>query len=462
MIRVLNRYLPGRLLVLIIAENTLIAASVCVIASRNLWSKSGNLVPDPSILVIGTCIALVCQLTFYYFNLYDLRSIASKRALLSRLLSASGTCCLLLAISAAIFAPLRTEAGIVEITFICLLLIILSARLSLEWIHPWIKTSEPILVVGSGDVARNIVREIQARSDLPLRLLGNLAESDGDTPIPGVKLLGTVKDLDKVLEQRRPQRIVLAAQDESWRVSTNTLLRYRTKGVNIEEASTLFEKLTGRIPIETIRAKTLLFSEGFNRRNTLEIQLARILAILASLVGLLLFLPLMLLTALAIRLESKGPIFFRQERVGREGKVFEILKFRSMRVDAEEATKPQWACVNDPRITWVGSLIRKLRIDEIPQLVNILAGDMNLVGPRPERPFFVDMLKDKIPYYDLRHSIRPGLTGWAQVCYPYGSTVEDQKSKLEFDLFYLKNACFAFDLAVLFKTVGTVLLGKGR
>jgi len=171
---------------------------------------------------------------------------------------------------------------------------------------------------------------------------------------------------------------------------------------------------------------------------------------------------LMAITALLIRLESAGPVFYSQERVGKDGKSFNILKFRSMRTDAELNLKPQWASDNDPRITRVGSIIRKLRIDELPQFINILKGEMNFVGPRPERPFFVQLLIGKIPFYDLRHSVRPGVTGWAQVSYPYGATIEDAKNKLEYDLFYAKNVSIAFDLAILFETVKTVVLGKGR
>jgi len=188
----------------------------------------------------------------------------------------------------------------------------------------------------------------------------------------------------------------------------------------------------------------------------------RFASAVAALCGLVLSAPLMIVAALLIRLESPGPLFYRQERVGKDGKPFDILKFRSMRTDAEHNSTPQWASRNDPRITRVGSIMRKLRIDELPQFVNILKGDMSFVGPRPERPYFVQLLEGKIPYYDLRHSVRPGVTGWAQVSYPYGATIEDAKNKLEYDLFYVKNASIAFDLAIIFSTVKTVVLGKGQ
>lgn len=462
MISVLNRYVPGRVFVMVAAENALIAASICALAWLPVWQKDSEGSVHLRSLQVGVAIALICQLTFYYFDLYDLRSISSKRALIGRLLSACGTCCLVLAASAVVFPWLRMRMGVLEVTFLCLVLLILLARLSLEWITRLFTAGERILVLGSGAVAMSIVHEIRGRSDLSLRLVGMLMEPEYGEEIPGAKRLGQVDELASVLEQHQADRIVVALQDRRGRLPVDLLLRYRSKGVRIEEAATLFEKLTGRVPIETIPARLLLFSDGFNAANCVENVVARSLAIVLSAFCLVVCLPLMLLVAAVIRIESRGPVFFRQERVGRDGAVFNILKFRSMRVDAEESTGPQWSLPNDPRITRIGSVIRKLRIDELPQLVNVLVGDMNLVGPRPERPYFVEQLKEQVPFYDLRHAVRPGLTGWAQVSYPYGASVEDVKRKLEFDLFYVKNASFALDLAILFQTVRTVLLGKGR
>jgi exopolysaccharide biosynthesis polyprenyl glycosylphosphotransferase len=238
------------------------------------------------------------------------------------------------------------------------------------------------------------------------------------------------------------------------------LLRKRTEGLRIEEASTLYQKVTGKIPVESISPSALIFSDGFAQSSFRAIY-SRLLSILGASVGLILFGPLMLLVSLAIKLDSKGPVLYGQMRVGKHGQPFEILKFRTMFVDAETKSGPVWAQEQDPRITRVGRVIRKLRIDELPQFLNLLYGHMKFVGPRPERPHFVAQLAEQIPYYDLRHTVRPGLTGWAQVRFAYAATVGDAKEKLEYDLFYIKNASIWLDLLILFRTVKIVLFGTG-
>jgi len=463
MVSLLNRYVPGRLFVIVAAENVLFAASICAVAWHPLWREYGELSFDLRFLQTGVAIALICQLTFYYFDLYDLRSIASKRALIGRLLSACGACCLVMAFLAMVFPPLRARAGLMELAFGCVVLMILLVRLASEWVNRWMTAGERILILGSGAIAQSIVREIRGRTDLNLRLLGTVSETDRDEAVTGAKLLGTMAEIPDLIEQCQPDRIVLALPDvRCQEIPVDLLLRYRSRGVRIEEAATLFEKLTGRIPVESTPARTLLLSDGFHKSTTLKRLINRGLTIVFSILGLVLSMPLMLLVALLIRADSAGSTLFRQERVGRDGRPFQILKFRSMRVDAEKSTGPQWARTNDPRVTRVGSVIRKLRFDELPQLFNILMGDMNFVGPRPERPFFVSMLLEKIPHYEMRHAVRPGLTGWAQVSYPYGASLEDSKMKLEFDLFYVKNSSLALDCAILFETVRTVVLGGGR
>ncbi len=463
MVSLLNRYVPGRLFVIVVAENALFAAGICTVAWHPLWRNYDELSFNFRFLQTGVAIALICQLTFYYFGLYDLRSIASKRALVGRLLSACGACCLLMAVAAALFPPLRTRAGIMELAFAGLVLAILLVRLVSEWLNRWMTTGERIIVMGNGATARSIVREIRWRTDLNLQLLGVVSDHEYDDPVPGAKHLGAMLETPEVFARMHPDRIVLAFPDNQWQeMPVDELLRYRSHGVRVEEASTLFEKLTGRIPVESTPFLSLLFSQGFHKQTVVKRAVFRGLSVLCAVFGLLVCLPLLLLVALIIRLDSPGPILFRQERVGLFGRSFEILKFRSMRVDAEQGTGPQWASPGDSRITRVGSLLRKLRIDELPQMINILRGDMNFVGPRPERPFFVSMLKEKIPRYEMRHGVRPGLTGWAQVSHPYGASLDDSKMKLEFDLFYVKNNSLALDCAILFETVRTVVLGKGR
>jgi sugar transferase (PEP-CTERM system associated) len=460
MLSVMNRYVPGRVFVLIVAENTAITASI-VAAATLMVPRVHAEEAGINLFLKGWLISAICQLTFYYFSLYDLRRIESKQALLGRLLSAVGFSCLMLAALLAIFPPVRLGKGVLELTFVCMVLVILAGRLSMEWVNRWITAGEKILMVGVGDLSLSLAREIRLRSDLPIRLLGAVSEPECSQFVPNVNPLGSLEDLEKIVRTSRPDRIVIALRERRKRLPVELLLRYRAEGVRIEEAATLFEKLTGRVPVESIFPSTLIFSNGFARKPPIRSAITRLFGILGATLGLIVCAPVMALTALLIRIESPGPIFYRQERVGKDGKSFEILKFRSMRSDAER-TGAQWAVVNDPRITKVGAIIRKLRIDELPQFLNILKGEMSFVGPRPERPFFVQLLTEKIPYYDLRHSVRPGVTGWAQVSYPYGATIEDSKNKLEYDLFYVKNNSIAFDLAILFETVKTVVLGKGR
>jgi sugar transferase (PEP-CTERM system associated) len=239
-----------------------------------------------------------------------------------------------------------------------------------------------------------------------------------------------------------------------------SLLNLKLEGVEIEEGVAFYEKAFGKLPIEVLNPSYLVFSSGFKVSKAVRVY-KRIFSIVFSIIGMILSAPLMLLTAIAIKIDSRGPILFSQERVGKNGKAFKLLKFRSMSTDAEAGTGPVWAQQNDPRITRVGKFIRRTRIDELPQFINVLKGDMHFVGPRPERPFFVEQLRKAIPYYWQRHSVEPGLTGWAQVRYPYGSTIEEACEKLKYDLYYIKNLSILLDLWIIFQTVKIVLLGRG-
>ncbi len=462
MFSVLNRYVPGRVFVLVAAENTLIATGIFTVASLVMHHSTSVSAESNGLFLKGWLIAGVCQLTFYYFSLYDLRAIESKQVLLGRLLSAIGVSCLALAILGAIFPSIRLGIGVIELTFLGIVLIILLGRLSMEWVNRWTTAGERVLVVGNGSMSISLVKEIYVRSDLPIRLLGVVTEPEFKDSIPNITQLGPLDDLENIIKQQHPQRIVIALRERRKRLPVEMLLRARSAGIRIDEAATFYEKLTGRIPVESIYPSTLIYADGFVKQSVMRLVITRVASAIVALCGLLLSAPLMLVTALLIRMESPGPVFYRQERVGKDGKPFDILKFRSMRTDAEHNLTPRWASRNDPRVTRVGSIMRKLRIDELPQFVNILKGEMSFVGPRPERPYFVQLLEGKIPYYDLRHSVRPGVTGWAQVSYPYGATIEDAKNKLEYDLFYVKNISIAFDLAILFETVKTVVLGKGQ
>ncbi len=255
-------------------------------------------------------------------------------------------------------------------------------------------------------------------------------------------------------------RVVVALEDRRGQLPTQELLRCRLAGIRVQEREQLYEHITGKIAVEAMRPSYLIFNRGFSRPALGEL-FKRLGDVLLSSAGVLLTWPVMLAVAIAVRLSSSGRALFTQERVGREGLPFTLYKFRSMRSDAETHTGPVWATSDDPRITPVGRFLRRTRLDELPQLLNVLSGDMSLVGPRPERPVFVEDLSRQIPYYGLRHIVKPGLTGWAQINYPYGSTAEDALQKLQYDLFYIKNQSLLFDLSILLTTIKIVVLRKG-
>jgi sugar transferase (PEP-CTERM system associated) len=252
---------------------------------------------------------------------------------------------------------------------------------------------------------------------------------------------------------------VMSLKEKRGLMPYSELLRLKFSGVSVEDAHTVFERISGRIPLERLSPSWLIFSDGFSKSRFL-LATKRAIDIVASLVGILLTLPIMGAVALAILIESGRPVLFRQKRVGVNGEVFQIMKFRSMWQDSEKGG-PSWAADGDSRITPVGNIIRKYRFDELPQFFNILHGEMSLVGPRPEQPYFCELLEEQLPFFAQRHTVRPGVTGWAQVKYQYGSSVEDAKRKLELDLFYIKHLSVSLDLAIIFETIKVVLLGKG-
>jgi sugar transferase (PEP-CTERM system associated) len=306
-----------------------------------------------------------------------------------------------------------------------------------------------------------LVREILHRPELHLKVVGFLdehGENIGKSLVnPGI--IGAAKDLEEITAREKIDRIVLSLKERRGQTPVRELLRLKFAGVTVEDAHSMSEQIDGKIRLEHLSPSWMILSEGF-RKSSLLLAAKRILDILVSLVLLLLMLPIMGIVALAIWLESGSPVLFRQERIGLGGRPFEILKFRSMNHDAEEHG-PKWAADGDQRVTRVGRVIRKLRLDELPQAVNVLRGEMSFVGPRPERAIFCRILESETPFYALRYSVRPGITGWAQVKYQYGGSIEEAKTKLEYDLFYIKHLSLTLDLAILFETAKVVLWQRG-
>ncbi len=318
-----------------------------------------------------------------------------------------------------------------------------------------------ILIYGAGPAAR-VVADTLRKADPNAHIVGFVAGPNERSPaVDAHQIIEPVGTLQSMALGLGVDEIVVALTERrAGSMPLRQLLDCKVSGTKVYDLNTHFEKTLGQIRVDFLSASWLIFGDGFNQ-GAWRTAIKRVFDIIGAALLCLLSAPVMLAAALAIKLESRGPVFYRQERTGLIGKPISIVKFRSMRTDAEVDGKPQWASKNDSRVTRVGAVIRRLRIDELPQLFNVLRGDMSLVGPRPERPFFVEELTQKIPFYALRHSVKPGLTGWAQVRYHYGATVEDSQEKLQFDLYYVKNHTLFLDLVVLIETVGVVLTGKG-
>jgi sugar transferase (PEP-CTERM system associated) len=419
-----------------------------------LFARQGVL---KAILATGFCLT-----AFYLFDLYDFVVMHDRRELVLRLVQALGLAWIGLALCFYALPGLMLGRGISLIALPLALALMVSWRVSIHWFlgHP--NFGERILIVGAGNLAVEVAREVLDRPDAGYRVVGFVgkdAELLGKSLI-NPRVIGITSDLDEIVERENVDRIIVAMGERRGQLPTQELLQLSLAGrVAIEEGASFYERITGRVSLDMIRPSWLIFS-GRGRQARISAVTRSVVHRLVALVGAIVCLPLALLTAVLIRLDSRGPVFYKQERVGKGGREFTLVKFRSMRTDAE-ADGPVWAAKTDSRITRVGKIIRKSRIDEIPQFWNILRGDMNFVGPRPERPHFVSQLAQEIPYYHQRHLIAPGLTGWAQIKYPYGASIEDARQKLQYDLFYIKNQSLILDAIIMFETVKIILFGRG-
>jgi sugar transferase (PEP-CTERM system associated) len=345
------------------------------------------------------------------------------------------------------------------ITALCVLLVAVPAwRLAFDGLAQTEPLEERVLILGTGPTARMLAREIEAQHDFAYRVVGFVHAPDGEAATLHTTL-GEASDLPALIARHRIDRVIVGLADRRGTLPIQELLQAKLAGVRVEDAATTYERLTGRILIDGIKPSWLIFSDGFRASHTTRV-LKRTVDLALAAFGLALGAPLMVATAIAVRLESPGPVLIRQERVGEGGRTFTLCKFRSMRADAEQGT-PIWAADKDDRVTRIGRFIRLTRLDELPQLWNVLRGDMSFVGPRPERPFFVVQLASAIPFYTERHSVKPGVTGWAQVKYRYGSSIEDAMEKLRYDLYYIKHLSILFDLTIVVDTVKVIVSGKG-
>jgi sugar transferase (PEP-CTERM system associated) len=451
--QVFNRQVSARGLTLFGFDTMLISGSILLAAAAQ-----GVFASAVSSLWQVVLITALCELCFYYNDLYDLTLVHSKNELAVRLLQGAGAAAIVLAVVSVVIPTLIIGHGIF-MTSLCLLLVAVPVwRLAFNGLTLDSHLEERVLILGTGPMARTVARQILAQHDFAYRLVGFVQGPDSDEE-HGESALGTATDLATLISRHHVDRVVVSLSDRRGTLPIRELLQATLSGVRVEDAATTYERITGKILIDGIKPSWLIFSDGFRAsRATRFVKRGVDLALAAA--GLVLAAPLMLLTAIAVRLDSHGPVFYCQERVGEGGRPFTLCKFRSMRTDAETGT-PVWATDKDDRATRVGRFIRLARLDELPQLWNVLRGDMSFVGPRPERPYFVAQLAAAVPFYMARHSVKPGVTGWAQVKYRYGSSIEDATEKLRYDLYYIKHLSILFDLTIVIDTVKVIVSGKG-
>jgi sugar transferase (PEP-CTERM system associated) len=410
---------------------------------------------DRWIVLKSLLITVVCQIALYYNDLYDLKITRDYTELGIRLLQALGIATIFFGFTYYLIPQLMIGEGIFVIMIGLLILLIVSWRIGYTLVLERGWFNQKIIIMGSGELAKGIIQEITDKRDSGYEIASVLDETDCHNGTCGTKL-----DICSQAKSSNIAKIVVALEEKRGTLPINQLLKCRTEGIEILEGTSFYEMLMGKLYVKQINPAWLIFSEGF-RKSPLKSAMKRTGDLVLALLMLIVLSPLIAITAILIRIDSRGSVIFSQDRLGQHGRSFKVHKFRSMVADAEKQSGPVWAMENDNRVTRVGKIIRKLRIDELPQLWNVLKGEMSFVGPRPERAFFIKQLEKEIPYYSERLSVKPGLTGWAQVCYPYGASVEDAIEKLNYDLFYTKNMSFLLDLLIIFRTVKIVLLGKG-
>jgi sugar transferase (PEP-CTERM system associated) len=450
-----NRYVSPRGLTVFGCEILLIFGSVAIAARAH----GGGAAIAGDVWKIALVTGL-CQICFYYNDLYDLTIVHSSRELLIRLLQAAGAASIIIALLYLVVPSIAIGNGIFVSSLVIFLIAIVAWRLLFNRLAYAANLQERVLIVGAGTTARMVARQIQTEHDFGYHVVGFVNDEAGGQGVLNPAALGSPEDIPWIVKQYDVDRIVVGLTDRRGKLPISELLEAKLSGVYVEDATSMYERLTGKILVDDLKPSWLIFSEGFVISRWTRFQKRTIDLVLAS-AGILLSAPLTLLTALAVYLDSDGPILYCQERVGENGTIFTVYKFRSMRVDAEKGGTPMWATDQDDRITRVGRFIRKTRLDELPQFWNVLRGDMSFVGPRPERPFFVEQLAAEVPFYQQRHAVKPGLTGWAQVKYQYGSSVEDALEKLRYDLYYVKHLSLSFDASIVFDTVKVILFGKG-
>jgi len=463
MIGVLRGEYNARRVALVLVEHVLIILSM-VAAAVALGVEAAPVTIATGVFWRASLVAGVLQISLHYCDLYDLRTLSDRRDLFRGLLRALGAASFILAVLYYLIPTLIIGRGVFALASVLIVGVVAGWRVAFEWLSLRGAPAEKLLIVGTNGAAVALARELfERRSELGVELVG-FVDTDpmkvGSALInPGV--IGTIADIPGIVRDRHVDRVVVSLVEARGRLPMDDLLAMKlNQGVRFDHLASVYEQYTGKIAVENLRPSWMIFSEGFRKSTTFE-AIKRSFDVLLAGLGLAIAAPIMAIVAPLVRLTSPGPALYDQKRVGKDGAIFTIYKFRSMRVDAEAATGAVWAKTGDARVTPFGRFLRRSRLDELPQLWNVLIGDMSFVGPRPERPEFIAELSKQIPFYGQRHVVRPGLTGWAQVRHRYGSSVEDSLQKLQYDLYYIKHMSFPFDVLIILETVKTVLMRVG-
>ena len=455
MIRLFNVYYPIRTLILLVGEALIVWTSF-LLGTVLQFREDSYLVLNFEYGYYKILVVTIIVLVFsHWFDLYDPSSFNARWDQVFRLLLVLGLVALALAGMGYVFPRFLPGNNSALTGLVILTVALFGWRTAYAWLSQQPYLRERVYVLGTGDRAQRLVNGLRSRSELGIEVVGWSGNIEG-----AVTREAVAAHMLECVAGQNIHRVIVAMPDRRGTLPVHELLHLRLEGAKIEEAASWLEKMSGRIEVENLQSSWLVFAEGF-RFSGGFLLMKRLVSSLAAFILLLVVLPVIPFVCLAIKLDSDGPVLYRQKRVGRGGVTFFCFKFRTMRQDAEADTGPTWAGDDDPRITRIGKFLRSSRLDEIPQLWNVFKGDMAFVGPRPERPEFVEWLTRELPYYPVRHVVRPGITGWAQVRYKYGNTVEDAKEKLQYDLYYIKNASIGLDLLIMFQTVKIVLLGRG-
>ncbi|MEA3044774.1 MAG: hypothetical protein QOH47_2612 [Sphingomonadales bacterium] len=460
MIRLFKHYVPYAVLLLGAIDFALLLAAAEAGWSLRLWQVAGSFDPDAARLPNMLAFAGALQIAMLAVGVYGVQALRSVRFAIARLIVALALGILLLSVLFFIVPPVAFwRSSLLYASWIALFAMV-AVRILLRDLLGGERFKRRVMVLGAGARAARIAA-LAGVNGAGFAVVGYIGMNDGPSAVAGAVNRAGLASLPDHLLRLGASEVVLALEERRNALPLNDLLRIKTTGVQVHDFSSFLERETGRVDLDSLNPSWLIFSDGFSSGRRLSGVAKRLFDIAASLLLLAFTFPLILATALAVKLESKGPAFFRQRRVGLYGMAFDVIKLRSMRLDAEVGGKAVWAQKDDPRVTRVGRIIRQLRIDELPQIWSVLKGEMSFVGPRPERPQFVADLEARLPYYAERHVVKPGITGWAQINYPYGASVEDAREKLEFDLYYAKNYSPFLDLLILLQTARVVIWPEG-